>query len=675
MRSRSAVVFDDVTVVPMDMERRLEHQAVVVQDDRISWIGPTREAPPSEGARRIDGRGKYLMPGLADMHVHAWTEQDLLLFVAHGVTTVRNMAGRPCHLAWKQQVARGELLGPRISTAGQIIGGRPPRRTWVMSVSTADDCIQAVMATKAAGYEAIKIYDELTVYAYRWLVDAAAEQDLPVWGHVPFQVGLQGALHARQRSMEHMHGYLEALSHGARPLTDPLEARALILREGLSAPESRFQELAEMTREHGVWNCLTLLVRKRWTQDPVRFADHPVLRYLPPVHAEMWRQRQFSQGHPPASEGRPLWDLYLRMTKALSDAGAGLLAGTDAGLPTVAPGLSLHEELDALTEAGLTPFQALRAATSEAARFMGAQGEWGGIAEGARADLLLVDADPLANVANASKIAGVMLAGRWLPASTLQEKLDELAAQQQAAASKRWLADQRAKPAAPARCHRYRVQWAGLETGAEEVTISPRADGGFLLHSEADIGMLVGWGAGRYSTELEVDADGVDRAARFVATGADGRDQIELSSHDGRIQIQRTDELGHQHTEAVEASSQTLLGRPLILLFVQLGRRLVDMEVGDAHTLRLVGPGPTGDGTVMGSGLRVQREPDRTEDPPASRRYSFQLDRANACVDGELVCDGGGWPLEVVLSTTMAGANTPLKKVSRGAAVQVTRVV
>ncbi|HSS68558.1 MAG TPA: hypothetical protein VLK34_08395, partial [Nocardioidaceae bacterium] len=149
--------FENVSVVPMDSERVLADQTVVADGDRISWIGPTAEAEVPADAERIDGRGKYLIPGLADMHSHPADEDDLLLLVTHGVTTIRNLFGMPRHVRWRERVAAGQLLGPRIVTSGPVVDGRPPRSNGNFSVVTREEAIAAVEQTKRGGYDCVKV--------------------------------------------------------------------------------------------------------------------------------------------------------------------------------------------------------------------------------------------------------------------------------------------------------------------------------------------------------------------------------------------------------------------------------------------------------------------------------------------------------------------------------------
>lgn len=211
LRDRGVVAFVHVNVVPMDHERVLTDQTIIVRDGRIQRIEPSARIKVPEGAIKIDGRGKYLMPGLADMHVHIWHEGDLLLYVTNGVTTVRNLFGDPKHLQWREQVKRGERLGPTIYSSGPITDGKPAFGPGSTVVSTPEEAARAVIEQKEAGYDGVKVFANLSPEAYNAILAAAKKHKVPVWGHVPSRVGLRGVLTKGQRSFEHMMDFVFAL--------------------------------------------------------------------------------------------------------------------------------------------------------------------------------------------------------------------------------------------------------------------------------------------------------------------------------------------------------------------------------------------------------------------------------------------------------------------------------
>jgi len=387
--------FVDVHVVPMDTEGVLAHQTVLVRDGRIAAVGPEVAVPAD--ALRIEGRGRYLMPGLADMHVHNWYEEEHLLFLANGVTTVRNMWGTPLQRKWRREIDAGTRLGPTLHTTGPILDGARP--TWPGStiVTTVEAARAAVRRLKAEGYPSLKVYNALRKDVYAALVAEAREQDVRVAGHVPRAVGIDGALAAPQDCIEHLEGYV-------------------------TVEAGRDRELAATTAARGVWNCVTLTVywsHLRWDELP----DRPEMKYVPFRLRRTWRQ--MARQRPDEEHLERLRRLRRRsreMTNALHAAGAKLLLGTDCATPFIVAGWSAHRELQLLVEAGLTPYEALRAGTVDAAAYL--REDFGAVRVGKRADLVLVEANPLADVRNAARRTGVMVRGRWLPAADLQKRLD-----------------------------------------------------------------------------------------------------------------------------------------------------------------------------------------------------------------------------------------------------------
>jgi imidazolonepropionase-like amidohydrolase len=407
--------FVDVTVVPMDLEDPAPHQTVLVRDDYIVAIGPTDTIPLPAATVTIAGTGRYLMPGLADMHVHINDELMLPLFLVNGITTVRNMWGRPEHLDLRNRINRGEVLGPTIVTAGPICDGLPPVCLGSAVVTSTAEAQQIVAEQQQAGYDFVKVYNNLTRAAYDGLIDAAGELHIPVAGHVPQAVGLRRVLEAGQASIEHLQGYCSPLGRMA-PIVEEL---------GLSG-------VAQATRAAGTWNCVTLILRERMVSvaQAEALLARPEMRYVSAATRAFWdTQTDDTIRHAsPADWERVRRGNALRkaLTRELRDAGAGLLLGTDTPNRLVTPGFALHDELAHLVDAGLTPYEALRTGTHAAATFLGQADVWGSIRVGRRADLLLVDGNPRADVAHVACPAGVMVRGQWLPRTRLNLMLEEL---------------------------------------------------------------------------------------------------------------------------------------------------------------------------------------------------------------------------------------------------------
>jgi imidazolonepropionase-like amidohydrolase len=428
----TTLAFVDVTVVPMDSERTLPGQTVVVRGDRIAELGPSRSVQIPKQAVRVDGTGKYLMPGLTEMHAHipggqasdAMIERVLLLFVAKGVTTVRGMLGDPRHLPLRARLSKGELVGPTLYTSGPSLNGT--------SVPTAEVAVKMVADQKAAGYDFLKIHPGIKRDVFDALVAEAERQHIPFAGHVPVDVGLMRALEARYRSIDHVDGFVEALVKDGAPV-DPKSPGffGLALVEHLD--ESRIPRLVAATKAAGVWviptqNLFELFLS---SEQPEALAARPEMTYLPADTVKQWisqRQQFLSQAGFTPEKARRLLEIRRRIIKALHDGGVDLALGSDAIQVFSVPGYSLHGELLAMVKCGLTPYQAYAMGSRNVARYFGIENEVGTVAAGKRADLVLLDADPLADVTHFSRQAGVMVRGRWLPRSEIDTRLAALAA-------------------------------------------------------------------------------------------------------------------------------------------------------------------------------------------------------------------------------------------------------
>jgi len=413
------LAFLNVNVVPMDADHVIPRQTVLIRDGRIAEIGPVGEVEIPDHATRIQGRERYLMPGLVDMHVHIFDDDELPLYLANGITTVRNMWGWDMHLKLRQQVLNGALKGPTIYTAGAIIDGNPPQLPGSAIVETPTEAEKVVAEQARAGYDFIKVYNGLKPNAYAALILAARKYGLPVVGHVPSAVGLHGVLVAGQRSIEHLWGYDAAVA------ADTTATWSSLL------DVTKIAKISDATRRAGVWNTPTLNVLERGDMSAAEseaFQARPELRYLPSFYKRFCCGSAYDPEDDLPEDERALRKANrLRVVKALYDAGAELLLGSDTGNPFVLPGYALHDELQLLVEAGLTPYQAIRAGTRNAAFFLEALAEFGTVEMGKRADLLLVGSNPLSDVSTIEQPVGVMIRGQWLPSEEIQQMLANLA--------------------------------------------------------------------------------------------------------------------------------------------------------------------------------------------------------------------------------------------------------
>lgn len=369
------VAFVDVDVVPMDAPLVLHGQTVVTQGGRILMLGPSGDVEVPAAARVIDGSGRWLVPGLADMHVHM-ERADVAEYLRYGITSVRNMWGTPSVAGLAAEIEDGELAGPTIYSTSPGLDGTPPTWPFTRVVLDPADAEAAVAEQQAEGWRAIKVYQQLTRDVYTAIVDAAAARNLPVMGHVPHRVGLEGVLEARQHSIEHLGGIAEHVTTVGGRGTQAWRA----------IDETKVSGAATMIRQAGTWVCPTLAVHRVLMQ-----------RYSASEQEAIVRNQQ-------------------RVLRELAAMNVGLLVGTDSGIDATQPGISLHDELAEWVSAGLEPYQALRAATADAARFLGEEAEFGQVAIGMRADLVLVSGNPLEDVRVLAAPDGVMLRGAWLPA-------------------------------------------------------------------------------------------------------------------------------------------------------------------------------------------------------------------------------------------------------------------
>jgi len=415
-----------VAVIPMtEGTTILNDRTVLIRDGRIEAIGARSKVRVPAGARIIDGKGKYLMPGLADMHVHLEYIEDpevLKLFVSRGVTTVRNMDGQPFILGWRGDVAAGRTIGPRIVTAGPIIDGSPPARPDNLAVADAAAARAAVAAQAAAGYDFIKLYSNLSLDAYSAAVAEARARGLRVAGHIPTAVGLEKALESRW-SVEHLGDFASLMASQGGPPT-PSWAR-----RGLSAPldQARLAALAAQLAKAKVWVVPTVIQQDRWLAPKAeveRWLAEPAIRNIPAAIIAQWRtpmerisSRMDEGDWAMVAQGRRN---RLATIAAFHRAGVPLAVGSDTPNPFVAMGASVHQELANFVEAGLSPHEALRAATVAPARMLGLEREQGTVEAGKRADLLLLGSNPLEDVGRAAKPAGMVLAGRWFTAEELE---------------------------------------------------------------------------------------------------------------------------------------------------------------------------------------------------------------------------------------------------------------
>ncbi|MGH9311804.1 MAG: amidohydrolase family protein [Vicinamibacterales bacterium] len=422
------VAFVNVSVIPMDRETVLADQTVVIRGGTIVWIGPAAKAQVPAGATRIDARGKYLIPALAEMHAHvpggqasdSAMERVLFLYAANGIGTIRGMLGHARHLPLRDRLAKGELFGPRLWTSGPSFNGN--------SVTSPASAAQMVKDQKAAGYDFLKIHPGVSREAFDAMDATSDSLGITYSGHVPAGVGLYRALEAKYATIDHLDGYVEALAPA--PSTSSGQAAPASQTFGLNlvttADESTIPDLVAKTKAAGVAQVPTEILLENWlgTQSAESMAEWPEMKYAMAGEVQKWTEIKKKYEQVPAGARQKLIAIRRRLIKDMHAAGVPLLLGSDAPQIWNVPGFSAHRELGTYVASGLTPYQALTTGTRNVAAFFNIDKEAGTVTAGKRADLILLDANPLADIANTTKIAGVMLGGRWMSQGDIRKRLD-----------------------------------------------------------------------------------------------------------------------------------------------------------------------------------------------------------------------------------------------------------
>ncbi len=455
-----SLVVTHISVVDVSTGETKPDMTVIISDGRIREIGSSTTARIPEAAQVVEAGGKFLIPGLWDMHVHIFNQISrrppntwyFPLFIANGVTSVREMwtklENMPQVREWRRLQLDGSLIAPRIAAVGTLVDGPAGVETTNLpalqpgptanSVSTPEEARQFVREVKAAGIDFAKTYSSLSREAYFAIADEAKKQAIPFAGHVPFLVGAAEASSAGQRSMEHLNQILESSSSRSHELFQVPGREWSSKYDKLTLDtfdEAKFKKLVTTLAQNHSWQVPTLVRNQVWAfrGETVIMSDSR-LRYIPANEVATWK-KQFPDLRPTdiekAVRGR-LWQKQLEVVRRMKDAGVPLMAGTDLGADYIYPGFSLHDELTLFVEAGFTPLEALKAATRNPAEFLGLLDSMGTVEKGKIADLVLLNANPLEDIRNTQKIEAVVVNGRFLD----RKELDQLLAKAEGEAKK-----------------------------------------------------------------------------------------------------------------------------------------------------------------------------------------------------------------------------------------------
>ena len=423
------IVFRGVNVIPMDKEVLLMNQTVVVKNGKISQIGGADQIKYSSDAIVIDGKGKYLIPGLAEMHAHVPPVPDiepmkevLLLFAVNGVTTIRGMLGHPKHLELRSKINSGEIFGPRFITSGPSFNGN--------SIKTPEAARDSVLNQKKAGYDFLKLHPGLTKENFAAIEKTAEEVNIPYAGHVSWDVGVWRAIDAGYATIDHLDGFVESLVPDIASVKEQ-DAGLFGIFIADKADPAKIPALVKGLKDHSIWVVPTQALAERWMssdKDPEALGKEPEMVYMAPNVLQNWINAKKNLMSNPKYDKASVTN-YVKLRRRLiyecNKNGVGILLGSDAPQVFDVPGFSAHHELRYMVESGLSPYEALRTGTYNVGVFL-KRPDIGVIKPGATADLILLNGNPLQDINQTRNIEGVLLNNQWMSKGYIGETLAKL---------------------------------------------------------------------------------------------------------------------------------------------------------------------------------------------------------------------------------------------------------
>ncbi len=430
-QNNTDILITNVTIIDVIDGSIQNKQQVVIADGKIKSILAMVENPDSY-AQVINAEGKFLIPGLAEMHAHIpqpstskeRIEEVLFLYLSNGITTIRGMLGHPSHLELRDKAIKNEILSPRIFTSSPSLNGN--------SITSKEEATSKVIAYQKDGYDFLKIHPGIKLEVFDQLVKTANEVGINFAGHVPVDVGIRHALENKYASIDHIDGFLEGLVPTSQNV-NPNDNGFFGYNFTLLADESKIDELVELANQNQVWIVPTQSLFERWFA-PIsaeELLQQPEMKYMPASTLQNWKERkaQYTEQNPNFNEAQ--WNQFnlirRKLLKRLQENGGRILLGSDAPQLFNVPGFSIHHEIDGMITAGLTPLQIIQSGTINPAKFFEKENTFGQIKEGLDADMVLLDANPLENSKTLKQIFGVMVRGKWISKETIDIKLNEIA--------------------------------------------------------------------------------------------------------------------------------------------------------------------------------------------------------------------------------------------------------
>ncbi|MCY3414193.1 MAG: amidohydrolase family protein [Candidatus Heimdallarchaeota archaeon] len=435
MEDKKKYLVKGVNIISMISDKIDENIDILIEGDRIKQLEKDIFDPD---AIIINGSGKFLIPGLTDMHTHLSTENDLKLFIANGITTVRNMWGQWKHLIWREKITNEEFLSPFIYTTSEIMDGSPPIWPGGTQLTSKESVEQAVLTAKERGFDQLKVYNLISPESYEYLVEESRKHDIALTGHIPNRLQFNRAIQTMY-NIEHMDKFIfnsvnEETQTQLRALIS--EGKYLDFHEKLQESFSTEILLSNINKivDNQVWNCPTMVVLDRIGRREriPEFLSEDEMKYVSKRTLSSWNpDTDFRIGKSDEEEERKkkinvnYIKIYSQILKALYQAGAKLLIGTDTPNPFVVPGFSIHHELGFYEKIGIPRYEILKMATKNAAEFMGSD-DFGQITEGKRADLVILENNPLDDFSTLKSPTGVFLRGKWLSKKALDNMFFEI---------------------------------------------------------------------------------------------------------------------------------------------------------------------------------------------------------------------------------------------------------